>query len=62
VEKIIILCNEESKLNLFAGLTYLMFEFFKRQDKYDVNVRLPEATQKDIKRIYLTIMKAITKN
>ena len=62
VEKIILLCDEESKSNLFVGLTYLMFEFFKRQEKYDINTRLTEPTQKEIKRIYLTMMKAITKN
>ena len=62
VEKIINLCNDKNKQKLFVGLTYLIYEFLSRNKLYDINTNLTETIKKDIKKIYLILMKAIIKN
>jgi hypothetical protein len=62
VDKIIGLCSEKNKQKLFVGLSYLIYEFLKRNNRYDVNIKLPEALKKDIRKMFLIVMKAIVKN
>lgn len=62
VDEIINLCGVQNKISLFTGMVYLIDELLKRNKEFSYIKKLPEKNIKDIKLIFLTIMKLITKN
>lgn len=62
IEKIIQLCGDQKKITLFVGMTYLIDELLKRDSNIDCEKKLPTRYKKEIKKIFLIIMKSIVKN
>jgi len=62
IKKILNICNDKKKKSLFIGLVYLIKEFLERNNQYDIDKKLSEATRKEIKKIIIILLKEIIKN
>ena len=62
VKNILNVCNDKKKKSLFIGLIYLIIEFLKRNNQYDIDKKLPESTKREIKKIVIILFKEISKN
>ncbi|MGL4343279.1 MAG: GmrSD restriction endonuclease domain-containing protein [Metamycoplasmataceae bacterium] len=58
VNEIIKLCGNKKKKNLFVGLTFLIIEYLR----CDLYTKLDTKTKKEIKELFLVLMKAMTKH
>jgi hypothetical protein len=62
IKNILNICNDKKKKSLFIGLIYLIVEFLKRNNQYDIDKKLPEATKKEIKKMVIILFKEISKH